>query len=122
MSEGLKPCPFCGSSNIREGGEQCSTWRYIACNGCCVKTPGHFSLEAAIAAWNRRASGWVAVKDLLPDPGVPVLVRIAENFSRGAMIVTYRRPEKNRRWNAYHDKITHWMPLPAVPTDLERKV
>jgi hypothetical protein len=57
----LLPCPFCGSSNLRY--EFCGSQGYIECNECGAQGPCDeraadpiCSIEAAEAAWNRRAA------------------------------------------------------------------
>lgn len=52
--EKLKPCPFCGSTNlivVKEG--PLSKW--AACMGCNAQGPVEFGdEEQAISSWNRR--------------------------------------------------------------------
>lgn len=54
MSEELKPCPFCGSSNVEiiEG----VFGKYGACRSCCAYGPDSASgcAESAAEKWNRR--------------------------------------------------------------------
>jgi Lar family restriction alleviation protein len=55
--EQLKPCPFCGSTDLSEDGSQ---WHYeILCNACLasgpIKTHIHAEPQDAIDAWNRRS-------------------------------------------------------------------
>ena len=55
----LKPCPFCGSTNIRM--DRCTL--RIRCSKCFAngqlisrfRTEGRSDLEAAVLAWNTRA-------------------------------------------------------------------
>lgn len=47
MSEELKPCPFCGGSDVSPSSFD------VKCMECGVEMPG--GTERAIAAWNRRA-------------------------------------------------------------------
>jgi hypothetical protein len=61
MSSSLKPCPFCGSSNLRY--EFCASQGYICCDECGAQGPcdaraadPHCDIEAAEAAWSRRAA------------------------------------------------------------------
>jgi Lar family restriction alleviation protein len=46
----LKPCPFCGSTNI----EHSKIWIFIACNNCKAQI-SRPSEKEAVEAWNRRA-------------------------------------------------------------------
>lgn len=58
MSKELKPCPFCGSRDVRV--MQLSTmFRFFcACNSCHATTGEYVFKEEAIKAWNRRPSPW----------------------------------------------------------------
>jgi Lar family restriction alleviation protein len=55
----LKPCPFCGL-----GGDELDTVHepdrplpfYVYCDGCGARTGYHFTVQSAIAAWNRRSA------------------------------------------------------------------
>ena len=59
--EKLKPCPFCGSSNIAPEEEYGSDCGYsfgghlVICNNCGVQTKYYETETEAIEAWNRRA-------------------------------------------------------------------
>lgn len=60
MSENveLKPCPFCGSKNVRVA-ENRMDYLFIGysvhCDGCGVETSYTKDKDKAIEAWNRRA-------------------------------------------------------------------
>lgn len=60
MSEELKPCPFCGSENLRQGtvGYSCGIDIYIKCVDCCGKMQlcEEYGEKQLIKAWNRRAN------------------------------------------------------------------
>ena len=50
----LKPCPFCGSDNIKiHIGYSHS---YIRCEDCIVSTRRYKSIQDAIDGWNRRVN------------------------------------------------------------------
>lgn len=70
MSE-LKPCPFCGGEAIVRPGDSPridSDVRFAGCEPCGIYGMFLDGLEAeAIAAWNRRVSGWVSVDEGLPE-------------------------------------------------------
>ncbi len=60
MAETLKPCPFCGSSQVQvvQGLTRLSAW--VACLDCLSSGPLFWGSPSqvesgAIAAWNRRA-------------------------------------------------------------------
>lgn len=54
MSEELKPCPFCGGTDLdaldMEGKH------YVVCYDCALEGPFHDSRAAVVKAWNRRAA------------------------------------------------------------------
>jgi len=50
MSQELKPCPFCGSTNLNVTAES----SYVMCYGCDADGPVTRPSTAAIAAWNNR--------------------------------------------------------------------
>lgn len=53
--EELKPCPFCGHTDIRMRQNKTKDVWYVFCNGCGCHTGGSVLKDMAIAAWNRRA-------------------------------------------------------------------
>jgi len=67
MSATLKPCPFCNTSgeelmifcDPEEGRDNSGPSRRIQCAGCHVEAPFYPTEADAIAAWNRRADGWM---------------------------------------------------------------
>jgi hypothetical protein len=88
--------------------------RTIALNVCMGILEQHLSQEP-------QQTGWVSVKDRLPEPGVYVLTthenvsRIA-NFPSG--IVAYYSKVRECFLNWHDDEpdiVTHWQPLPAPP-------
>ena len=72
---------------------------------------------AATSAEALRASGWISVKDRLPEAGkVLVTDGKAVIISNGAWL--YRSPEGKTRVPANYGAgltVTHWMPLPEPP-------
>lgn len=49
----LKPCPFCGSTDIDFIDDD---WvGYVYCTNCGVETPNYKPSTGAVEAWNRRA-------------------------------------------------------------------
>ena len=62
-------------------------------------------------------SGWIRVKDRLPENDNPVLTWESQGF---AYVDNYRKEEKWRKWqigDCYGGIITHWMPLPEPPKE-----
>lgn len=114
MSDKLLPCPFCGGEAvlcIGEGG-------YIQCASCLGTMPYQYGLEysegkaKAIAAWNRRAAGWIPVTPDMPDNTRVLLtnglgVFIGKWSAAREMFVT---PDGVGIYWA--SQPTHWMPLP----------
>ncbi len=126
MSE-LKPCPFCGGSNITEeasisvvfcadcGGEKDTDM------GSWNTRPIEDALTARIAELEAERR-WIPVSERLPEDCERVLVRARnspQNLPRRAFY-TYR----NGKWvndevdidNVYSNlSVTHWMALPEPP-------
>ncbi|WP_234014179.1 DUF551 domain-containing protein [Cronobacter dublinensis] len=66
------------------------------------------------------AAGWIACSERMPEDGVSVLAccKCGDNFSgiytmRAAVI----RSKNSRKDDSvvHHERVTHWMPLPAAP-------
>jgi len=59
MSEELKPCPFCGSKELkgceRENRAAGSREYWVACTSCDVTGPIGYTPVGADGRWNRRA-------------------------------------------------------------------
>lgn len=85
MTDKLLPCPFCGGKAesidngkwepvIDEGGAyvdcdiQDPTWYGVQCTKCFCQliSEEYTDKKEAIAAWNRRAAGWIPVSEGLP--------------------------------------------------------
>ena len=126
MSEELKPCPFCGGSNITEeasisvvfcadcGGEKDTDM------GSWNTRPIEDALTARIAELEAERR-WIPVSERLPEEDVRVLL-----YSHGVTAVTavgwIRKFEPDiSEWECWDDKWsswdtpTHWMPLPNPP-------
>ena len=111
MSE-LKRCPFCGGeAEILASNGLTKGW--ITCSHCGAEVPIIQTKKEAVAAWNRRADGWISVDERLPDGEVDVLVRPVVGPPCTAWL------QADGRWNMslpfdmdYYLDVTHWMPLP----------
>ena len=68
----LKPCPFCGSSNVTQNttDHDCNA---VECNVCCASGPAYWNVrnrKPAIEAWNKRTPPTcVSCKHWNGDPG-----------------------------------------------------
>lgn len=117
MSE-LKPCPFCGSADIRT--EPGINLNY--CDKC--------SAEANIEHWNTRpiedalnkriaeleaAQRWIPVSERLPEENQQILSTDGKEF----YLDYYARWEGKDNPPCFCDglswAVTHWMPLPKPP-------
>lgn len=121
--ENLKNCPFCGNESHVYYSK--SPWldyhpigekrHYPRCQT--EKCPGNngwvgFATKAeAIAAWNTRKSPWIKIKEPPKKKGHYFIL-----LNTGSSDRAYYNP-KNNRWNYNEKYITHWMPIPALPTD-----
>ena len=89
----LKPCPFCGSTNItiQHGGIGGTGECYCRCRKCLSDGPWtDGSDEDAIAAWNHRADGVMAVDAPIELPPLPASWRGAsaqvQAYARAAVL------------------------------------
>jgi hypothetical protein len=113
----LKPCPFCGTTNMMKHDEDCyftvlnlglDTWR--------INT-----------AWNRRAETQWQPIETAPKDGIRIILGNRYGTWMGEFCDTYQSGYKPQNpWQSVllnHDHIskqrsyfpTHWMPLPAAP-------
>lgn len=51
----LKPCPFCGSDDLKVWATSIPYQSFVECRKCCCIGPDCVTTDEAIAAWNRRA-------------------------------------------------------------------
>lgn len=75
----LGECPFCGAPDLTDDDEPMErdgvrlTWNEeveifaVECSACDFEGPPGATGAEAVAAWNRRASGWVPVSERLPE-------------------------------------------------------
>jgi Lar family restriction alleviation protein len=128
MDEQLKPCPFCGGEGFINIYYPKSIY-YPQCKWCDLDLAPCTSKEEAVTAWNRRADGWIAVSERLPELTmkqhyVYVLAAFKESQVREMCYSAniYAKTERGRepRWQETSGKLaysqpTHWQPLPAAP-------
>jgi Lar family restriction alleviation protein len=105
----LLPCPFCGGEAKLDINDDHTNKVFIYCKTCGISTDTYLpsGKQEAIAAWNRRAGGWIPIKERLPDPGKNVLA--TDGYS-----VRFVSLMENGLWKTVIDP-THWMPLPQAP-------
>ena len=117
----LRECPFCGATAqvIEEvSGFPDELEYFVLCDNleCENRTSPHSTKIAAIAAWNRRADGWVSVGERLPeDTRYKVVVSTGNCW--------YLAWYQNGKWNICHTgddsriKVVWWQPLPQPPEE-----
>ena len=118
MSE-LKPCPFCGGEakismkyvGYGSLGLGAHDWFGVYCADCDTSTREHQTEAEAIAAWNRRASGWVNCSERLPERAVEVLAV----DGKGVCVAVLDRSAEGRWFGVSRvisGRISQWMPNP----------
>ena len=117
----LKPCPFCGGKAIFLEDDDGRVLPWLICSGCSCETDCYDTIEEAIAAWNRRASGWISVKDRMPEISLSqkdrVLVNVAPSKAHGSDVcgIDTDRTIDGKTFVRWGYRVTHWMPLPDAP-------
>jgi Lar family restriction alleviation protein len=126
MESKLLPCPFCGGEAFLHegiGNDKHYGWSIWCCTfeGKCIRpSSGYYSTEAeAIAAWNRRADGWIDCKTRLPEHLEEVLVATRKGLVLAAEVC--HNSFFDPRGDQYSEimGITHWQPLPAAPSGVK---
>jgi len=146
----LKSCPFCGGEAFVNARSEVPTRWVVGCYDpdCIVHIGGHRfrSPEAASTAWNTRAPAPTEWRDIgtqePPKDGGDILIYCQPITGRlqGVFQVSWCNPwdepttPENGAWCVDDNKhgpyplrgwcdgdITHWMPLPAAPTDTGRE-
>lgn len=122
----LKPCPFCGCSDISmyTNGSDLDNYSYIVeCDGCgCLLDTGFESEERAAEEWNRRKEPerkWTPVTEALPWNDTNVLVTVRDDSGDTPWEYTsvgWRTPD-GQYWvvdNEICYGVIAWMPLPEA--------
>lgn len=74
MTDKLKPCPFCGSTRVREENSPAVGMIWIECFDCKSNGPYANVLSGAwVDAWNKRPSQWLPIEDA-PKNGTIILL------------------------------------------------
>ena len=79
----LKPCPFCGSNNVKPS----SLGSYVCCENCDTLGPSVNEFQSATEAWNTRA-------DL---PQIASLIEAATIFADG-----YEHDDEDKALRGFH--------------------
>jgi len=85
---------------------------FVRCQECGASTGRVRVRQEAISAWNRRADGWISVKERLPEPYTHVLCH-----AFGNVFVAMRDKDGWMGLEYANEYITHWMPLPQPPEE-----
>lgn len=129
----LKPCPFCGGKAElkqdirypRSGkykGEAVTAYEAVCTNSDCIiynaDNKYFFTREAATQAWNKRSTGWISVKDRLPELFVEVLAAYKNSCGEWSYTVSERfhfNGKTEIKWAAMAGQTPdYWMPLPEL--------
>jgi len=111
---GLEHC----SDRRKDGIEHCAGCSYgewpISCRG--------EVMEDALALLKAQESGWISVKDRLPEVGGWYLCFKESAFVPGLRIDVHRWSETREEWSGSEVGsrivgVTHWMPLPEPPKE-----
>jgi len=122
----LKPCPFCGSTNLHH--TETSIFNAVWCRDCgamvdmddgdAIKLwntrPIEDALQARIAELEAQLR-WIPVSERLPEENGQYLIFWECKHGKGIEIDAY---STSLGWHdVYSDLHTHWMPLPNLPED-----
>lgn len=114
----LKPCPFCG------GEADYFVPTFIQCNKCGARSGYYDTYAAATAAWNTRADRWIPVSERLPEVDIRMGERSIRTVIRGTddTVVGYFDGDGWDTDRGYFKiyEVLYWMPLPALPKEVEK--
>ena len=128
MSAELKPCPFCGGTDIKidrhiESRSPTGELFTMCCCDCGATFPGRYRRELLVNAWNKRVDtskptqSWIPVSERLPE-------NEGTYFCLGHNGTPFVCLLRNKKYEGYVwlrntgtrvvDGITHWMPIPSL--------
>lgn len=136
--QGPLPCPFCGSGDVSDGEVLSEMPRGRVTTQSMCRNCGALGPEAALlpnevdygsvkarAEWNTRALSapaqqWIAVETALPEPEQRVLYLCSM-----ALVGSYNKHDGKWRFDPDEmietEDVTHWLPLPALPSSASAK-
>lgn len=128
--EELKKCPFCGGEaklTIATDEYEHYSWYCVSCDcGAAMESEAttedlkvtDIGMKKVVAAWNRRADGWIAVSERLPEAGDGIVLVCAHNEGGKHVVDTGvylgNVGEWFVDWHTGKPIVTHWMPLPSI--------
>ena len=128
MSAELKPCPYCGGTDIKidrhiESRSPTGELFTMCCYDCGATFPGRYRRELLVNAWNKRVDtskptqSWIPVSERLPE-------NEGTYFCLGHNGTPFVCLLRNKKYEGYVwlrntgtrvvDGITHWMPIPSL--------
>jgi hypothetical protein len=129
MSEELRPCPFCGSADIRtEPGinlnycDKCSAEANIehwntrpiedALNKRIAELEAEIERLTSHSNIERQDDKWIPVSERLPEDLQSIIVFTKD---RKTYIIRFLELYGREGFGSLSDIVTHWMPLPVLP-------
>jgi Lar family restriction alleviation protein len=100
----MLPCPWCADTVLEVRESVVTQIQWVTCTTCGASGPERETAPAAIAAWNRRASGWQS-KGAEPASGRVLAGRFAPHGEWVEAVVNV----------PLVFPFTHWHPLPPAP-------
>lgn len=137
--QNLRECPFCGGKGAIEhivSTEHSPDHYHVICVDCGASTDYQSTEQYAISEWNRRASGWISVKDKMPENNSLLGVLVYDSLGQIHICTSVFIFISTTGDKLYVDReyfgileniectpktindvthITHWQPLPAPP-------
>lgn len=121
----FKRCPFCGGKGrmtTDSGGFK------VCCEKCFASAQLSVDQESASNAWNKRNYEWISTHERLPDcvkdHGFSKVVWCLDAHGKTGFGI-YQKELRHEGWFTGGEVgensviITHWMPLPALPEEVE---